>query len=291
MNNNVLQGFASHRPLQAPLLEKQRSGYRYREYMPDPRLASHVACFWTLEVDGGGEGQLHRILPDGCVDLIINGKASNFRSAAFFTGLMTHYAVMAIEEPEFSFGIRMFAGNAQPFLKQPPGQLKDTHLYIEDIWGADGLLVAEKLLTSGAAAVNAMIAVAEEWMLGILAREELSAGGPGSASLLVQNALMVIYDRNGVFSVEEMAAELAFSQRHVRRAFRDILGASPKSITEIIRFQSILRLLERSPSMPLAELAQTFGYYDQSHFVKSFKGLYGLPPGQMGMIIKKAGIH
>lgn len=288
MNNNA-RSFALHRPLQAPLLEQQRSGYYYKEYRPNPKLASHVACFWTLEVDGGGSRQLHRILPDGCVDLIVNLRAPNFRSAAFFTGLMIDYDVMTFTGPEFSFGIRLFAGSAEPFMGQPPGQMQDAHVYVEDIWGAEGLLLAEKLLASSTVSVHVMIAVAEEWMLRILAKEELYASGGGSASLLVQNALMAIHDRNGVISIEEMAAELAFTERHVRRAFSEVLGISPKSITEIVRFQSILRQLRRSPHIPLVELAQMFGYYDQSHFIKSFKRLYGLPPGQMGMIIEKVG--
>ncbi|MHA7962994.1 AraC family transcriptional regulator [Paenibacillus sp. CAU 1782] len=283
MKNNAMTGFALHRPLQAPVLEQQQSGYRYREYLPNFKLASFVACFWTLEVDSGVNRQLHRILPDGCVDLIVNGKAPNFRSAAFFTGLMTDFDVMTISGPQFSFGIRLFAGTAEPFMGQPPGQLQDSHVYVEDIWGTEGLLLAEKLLSAASDSVYRMIAIAEEWMLRILAKVELSAGTSGSASLLVQESLMTLYDRNGMISMEELAAELAFTERHVRRAFHDVLGISPKSLTEIIRFQSVLRKMTRSPHTPLVELAHMFGYYDQSHFIKSFKRFYGLPPGGIGL--------
>ena len=40
----------------------------YREYPPPPRLAGVVECFWTSHVRA--DTPAHRVLPDGCVDLL-----------------------------------------------------------------------------------------------------------------------------------------------------------------------------------------------------------------------------
>jgi hypothetical protein len=45
----------------------------YREIQPTPALARFVECFWTLENDGStNPARPERLLPDGCVELILN---------------------------------------------------------------------------------------------------------------------------------------------------------------------------------------------------------------------------
>jgi len=45
----------------------------YREIQPSPALAPFVECYWTLENDGSmTAAQPERLLPDGCVELILN---------------------------------------------------------------------------------------------------------------------------------------------------------------------------------------------------------------------------
>ncbi len=46
---------------------------RYREFYPKPPLNRFVECFWTLESEECPQPiQTERILPDGCVELILN---------------------------------------------------------------------------------------------------------------------------------------------------------------------------------------------------------------------------
>ena len=45
---------------------------RYREFTPTVSLRSFVECFWTLEGDGSPGPSPERILPDGCIELILN---------------------------------------------------------------------------------------------------------------------------------------------------------------------------------------------------------------------------
>jgi len=40
----------------------------YRELAPPPHLARAVECIWTARQDG--PASLHRVLPDGCADIL-----------------------------------------------------------------------------------------------------------------------------------------------------------------------------------------------------------------------------
>ena len=52
-------------------LTQETSTMLYREFQPTPALAHFVECFWTLE-DETPAVQPERLLPDGCVELILN---------------------------------------------------------------------------------------------------------------------------------------------------------------------------------------------------------------------------
>src|SRR5881227_3912311 len=58
----------------------------YTEHAPPPDLAGYVNCFWTSlsdEVSLSGAPTEYRVLPDGCVDIVIGfGRAVPIANAA-----------------------------------------------------------------------------------------------------------------------------------------------------------------------------------------------------------------
>ncbi|HEY3867235.1 MAG TPA: helix-turn-helix transcriptional regulator [Actinocrinis sp.] len=74
----------------------------------------------------------------------------------------------------------------------------------------------------------------------------------------------------------QLAAELEWSVRHLRRQFDHYVGMSPHEVTMVARLQRALRLEATGAS--LAEVAHGAGYHDQAHLVKSFRGLLGMTP-------------
>ena len=43
---------------------------KYREYPAPASLHGHLMCLWTQSIIGAGESYAHRVLPDGCIDLV-----------------------------------------------------------------------------------------------------------------------------------------------------------------------------------------------------------------------------
>lgn len=265
----------TYRSVQAPRLQQelQSPGYRYREYAPEKRLSPYVACYWTLDYDAQGRGQPHRILPDGCVDIIMDRLAPSCRGASFVAGLMTSFQVLTLTGAQSLFGIRMFVEAAPEILCFPVSESVGQQLLLEDVWGSEGLELAERLLSADS--IPLMIEVVERKLRERLAVED----APGSALLRV--GLQYMYSSGGSLSMAELAERLHFSERHVRRTFERELGVSPKELLGIVRFQSMLQRLRQGGYSSMAELAVACGYYDQAHFINSFQRYYGLAPGQV----------
>lgn len=265
------------RPIQSPTLrsERQLPGYSYREYAPSGLLSAYVACYWTVDFDGRTGRQPHRIIPDGCVDIIVDRRSASIRGAAFVAGLMTSFHVLDLAGEQSSFGIRMFAHAARSILRVPISEFGGERVCLEDIWGAEGERVAERLLHAGD--VGELLTYAESRLIERL--DGLDAPSPG----LVHNGLKYMYEAEGVLTPSSLADKLAFSERHLRRSFERELGIAPKEMLGIIRFQSLLGGLvasARSAEVNYSDLAVRYGFYDQSHFIAAFKRYYGMTPKQ-----------
>ncbi|MCC3375187.1 helix-turn-helix domain-containing protein [Cohnella sp. REN36] len=268
-----------YRPLQPPILQRdlQDASYRYREYAPSPLLSPYVACYWTIDARPSEAALLHRILPDGCVDLIFDRHASDASRAAFAAGLMTTYETIVLDETYAMFGIRFFADRAKRLFGHPVSSLAGYHVRLDEMWGAEAAELAEKVVDSSS--VRDAIAHVERRLRHILHRTDNAPGGS-----LVGAAMGYLYASGGAMTVRELAAAVSYSDKHLRRAFRQELGMGPKELAGIIRFQSVLGELHRGSRAPFADLSVRFGYYDQSHLIHHFQRYYGLTPRQVWRI-------
>lgn len=86
----------------------------YQQYQPHPALAPYIDAYWTVT---GSEAitVTNRIMPDGCVDIIINrgtdfttdsGHAGMKHATAYLAGTMTHYKDAILRPGTNLLGIR-----------------------------------------------------------------------------------------------------------------------------------------------------------------------------------------
>lgn len=264
-----------YRPLQPPVIQQGllHDRYHYREYAPSEALEPYVACYWTSDFIPAGHAQLHRIIPDGCIDIIVNRKAATFSKGAFISELMTSYEVLDLRQPQSLFGIRFFAETASLFLRNPVSAFLGSPPLLADLWGSEaGLLVEEMMESPG---IREMIGIVERKLLGCLQRHiSLSQG-------VLQTSIAYLYAAHGNLTVRALAETLCYSERNLRRLFQHELGVSPKELSQVIRFQALLQSLYHGPPDRLTQLAHTYGYFDQPHFIKDFKRYYGLSPSHV----------
>ncbi|MBM7569103.1 helix-turn-helix transcriptional regulator [Paenibacillus sacheonensis] len=260
-----------YRPIHAPQLQPQlhRSSHRLQEYAPSRRLESHVTAYWIVDFLPVPGNPGHRVIPDGCVDIVVDLLASSSRRAAYVVGLTTQFEVLQFAEARSVCGIRLYSESAHSILNAPLSAFMTHRVFLEDIWGSEALDWVEKLQ---AAKTNPdIIETVEQRLCSIL--KDADAPAP----TLVHQSMRYIYDYKGILSVTKLADKVNFSERHLRRAFERELGLSPKEMMGIVRFQSVLQELCRGDYPSLTDLALQYGYYDHSHFSSTFTRYYGLP--------------
>lgn len=211
----------------------------YREL---PHTAPHIACLW--ERDGEPEGRRGRVLPDACVDVVWIGER------LVVAGPATGPVLTDVPAGAPAFGVRFRIGAAGAALGVPASALLDATVPLEDVWGAAGARIAERV---GAA--------------------------PDGLQVLAE----AVARRGGIDGAVRAAAKgeaPGIGERHLRRRFAAAVGYSPRTLQRILRFQRFLALA-RVPGRDLARLALDAGYADQPHLTRECTRLSGLAPAAL----------
>ena len=79
----------------------------YRERPPNPALADRVLCVWSQVIGAGESVHHHRVLPDGCADLVWIGEAP-----AVVAGPATGPVIVPLAPGTVVVGVRLRPGAA-----------------------------------------------------------------------------------------------------------------------------------------------------------------------------------
>ncbi len=230
----------------------------YREISPSPRLAGQVECFWAMRQDG--PGTVHRVLPDGCADLLLTKSGAGATLEA--VGPMTRFADHAVLEGQSVIGVRFRPGRWSGVLDVPGDRMVDTVVPLEDLWGPRAKALADRLAHTGSAEECAR-----------LLEGELPAQSAGP----VERAVAFLERAAGLVEVDDLAREAGLSSRQLRRVFLERTGLTPKFLARVLRFRNAAA---RAGTAGAADLALDCGYYDQAHLIRDFQEFAGRTPGR-----------
>ncbi|MFD6983456.1 helix-turn-helix domain-containing protein [Streptomyces sp. NPDC059956] len=103
-----------------------------------------------------------------------------------------------------------------------------------------------------------------------------AAGDPPAGAAEIRQAWNHLSGCGGRTTVQGLAEATGWSARRLQQRFREQIGLTPKAAVRIIRLQHALRLLQTSAS--LSQVADSCGYFDQSHLNRDFSLLTGGSP-------------
>ena len=248
---------------------------RYREIKPSTPLRSFVECFWTL--DGSVDSSApERILPDGCVELILNfgdrfvqhvdGERRR-QPRNFIVGQMTGPVLISPTGTVQLLGIRFQPGGTRPFLDLPASEIADQVVELGVLSRQFERSLAQACeplaeLVQKVAAVDAFL----------VSRVER---GKFDSHLLALAASVI--DRRGLVSVDQLASHAGVSARQLERRFLREVGIGPKLLARIVRFQQVFRAVDQS-NPAWADVAIECGYFDQAHLIRDFNQFAQLTP-------------
>ena len=249
-----------------------------RMYVPAPPLSDFVELIWLYE----GYRQPHlkeRVLPTGTVELVINlcddvarvydrEKTDRFQTypGSLVSGAHSRFFVIDTAEQASVLGVHFKPGGAFPFLGVPAGELQDTHVSLESLWGRRAGELRQRLLETRAPGDK--FEILEEALLA-------QAWRPLERHPAIRFALEEFRTGRPVTDVVE---QIGLSRRHFIELFRDEVGLTPKLFCRVQRFQQVLRLIDAGRRIEWANLAQACGYFDQAHFIHDFRAFSGINP-------------
>jgi AraC-like DNA-binding protein len=239
----------------------------YREYRPSARLAKLVECFWTHETVGK---TVHRVLPDGCVDLLFTQTGAV--QELIVVGTMTRAKLFDLPKARF-IGVRFRPGTSFLFVPVPGPELVDQRIPLREIWGPKANQLHEQL---GACSVSQFIAQIETQLIARLYAQ------PERQPLLnsTQRILSWAEQQHGNVRIDDLAGLAGLSSRQLRRVCLELTGLTPKHLCRAIRFRKAATQLMSDGGLGSATIALDLGYYDQAHFINEFHALSGLTPSQ-----------
>jgi AraC-like DNA-binding protein len=265
----------------------------YREIRPRPPVARFIECFWTLAgpTPAAPEPSAppERILPDGCMELVLNCAAPFHRYRArgaferqplrMLVGQMDHYIQIQPTGRVDILGIRFHPAGARAFLRQPMSELAGHTFALEE--------VARSLDRELAAALDGPAASRIARVEALLACRLASAAPSDSA---IESAVNRLMHCDYALTVDALAADAAVSPRQFERRFLDAVGLGPKRLARILRFQRVFRAIDSEPAQAAtdpapnghrpnwAAVAVDCGYYDQAHLIRDFHHFAGQTP-------------
>ncbi len=248
------------------------SSVRCRQYRPGEHLRPYISCYWTMTSPVElREPILHRVIPDGCVDIIFDLHARSHGETAVIVGTMTKPIFAELKGRVNYLAVRFLPGGFLHFFEDPVCHIVDRIIPLEMVSG-----IRERELTERLAAesdVEGRIRLIEGYFERLLMKSNRS-------DPVVRGALDNILRHKGNVEVSRLSEDANSSQRQLHRKFKKWVGVGPKSFCRIIRFQNILRMLPLCSNRNLLSVALDGGYYDQSHFIHEFNSYYGLNPSE-----------
>jgi AraC-like DNA-binding protein len=191
-------------------------------------------------------------------------------------GLHTSPALITHQGRQSGLQVALSPLGARALLGVPAGELASLDLEGTDVLGGLAAQIQQRLLSCPTWPER--FTVLDDLLLARLGAD----GGRTEVSAEIEYAWRLLLRSGGRASVQRLATETGWSDRHLRTQFRAEIGLAPKAAARVVRFDRAKRLLlghARTGGPPrLAELAAGSGYYDQAHLDREFGALAGCPP-------------
>src|SRR3954470_16129405 len=201
-------------------------------------------------------GDVTRILPDACLDLIWDG------SALVVAGPDVRSRVHETSAPTSFVALRFSAGIGPGLLGVPALELRDTSPRLDDVWPAAR---ARELTERVAAAPGPAL---EAWLRMAATHDEPDPLGARLLALATAGA-----------PVLAMADAVNLGVRRLHRRSLALFGYGPQHLVRVRRLERALALARSGT--PFAQVAADAGYADQAHFARDVRNLTGVTASEL----------
>lgn len=247
----------------------------YTEYAPSKALRPYIACFWTTGRPGRDVSRQVLVIPDTCVDIIIEVNHTKQTVKSRLCGIQDYSVIVeqkASDDEISSFAVRFYFWAVRLFLDVNPRDIYNMSLDF-DLIKPGCSREFERFLDCGT--VGARIAWMEQYLL---SRLDMEAYNPN-----LYNSIEYILQSKGSATVKEICGYSTVSQRQMERIFKQEIGISVKRTASLVRYQNVWREVAKKERFDPLGAVYRYGYADQAHLLNDFKRFHGLWPEEARM--------
>lgn len=247
---------------------------------PHPALRSYLADYVGYRYAPAPDA-VHHGLPSATATLIVafdepldsgwlNDPGSQRPYWTLAAGLHQRPALIRTHGRQHGIQLALSPLGVRRLLGLPAGALADTMAQHADL--PAGFPAALHARIAEATAWPERFDVLEAHLLRTLSRTD-EGSGPAPE---VAEAWRLLTRCAGQVRIEDIAAAVGWSRRHLASRFAAEFGIRPKQAARLVRFERATTLARRG--VPLGDVAVQAGYADQAHLTREWTSYAGQPP-------------
>jgi AraC-like DNA-binding protein len=261
---------------------------------PEARLAGIVAGDYQGWTESSAQVVRRREVPISVFPFIINfgapfrildsGRTAGApkRLSTFVAGIHNSFVIVESEGHSCCIQVNFTPIGARLFFQMPLWELANRSIAFDDLFGQHSLGIVETL------------AATSEWdrrfdLLEALILKRMSEAKRPRPEIV--GAWTEMQEASGVVEITALARKAGWSHKHLIAQFRDHVGAPPRQLGRILRFQRAIKCLGFVHRRRWAALAIDCGYFDQSHMIREFREFAGCTPAEyVGLQLPYGGV-
>lgn len=233
-----------------------------------------ISHFYSFNISKDKDENIS-FVPDGCSNLIFEYMPSDVKS--YFIGNTDVLTEFSFKKESEYFGIRFEPGENPFMFSQEVKDLVSQKIPLEEFSILRNL--TEKM-SEQKTFTTRMCTFMEEY------NEFLKKNNQGNRQLFLQLVKLIVR-KDGIIKISELEKLSGYSNRYINLLFENNLGLSAKQFCLIVKMHSVLHSLNYGKAEALADFSNKYAFYDQSHFVHSFKMFTGMTPSKYIEAIKE----
>lgn len=254
----------------------------FRAFAPHPALQAWVQCYWLAQASSlPAEGFQETLYPDGGTTLSVHFVANQLPQLYFESRYqLTHRRFSgSINE----IGVRFHPGGAYQLFGARISDIFGGELALTEL-GLPGVPLLQQQLLQSQDPLQ-QIRLIEHWLVQQANRQQAQSG-------VIQHFCSNLNTARADAGV--LSDAYCLSRRQIERKFQQQIGLSPAYVRQLHCVKFARRLIAQSPLRSLTDIGLQSGFYDQAHFIRQFRKITHLTPGQyrakkMSQIYNSAG--
>jgi len=248
----------------------------FHKYIPAAPLDNYVDCIVYIEGNNKGVG-----FPKTAMSLAfnLNNSFKLFDDAHFlrFTDYKKYWVAGLQTKPTYieNYGeskmivIQFRTFGAGIFLNQPLKYFTNNYTDLDYVFSREADEIWDQLME--AKTINEKFQITEKFLY-----RKFSTNFIPHKKLI--SSLDWLCTRN--VSINLVCRHHNISRKHLNFLFQEYLGVSPKMLSSLNRFQTILQMISKSETDKLTTIAYELDFFDQAHFNNNFKKFTGIKPNE-----------